>query len=205
LLIIGGTVYGIRYISAHPKPKPVGRAQAAPKPAEAAPSAPQNPAEPVSNRPHLVDHPVSAAGKTIAQARDVVAAHDRRELEEGASSVLAEPSAAPNVQPATSSPANSSTGIVASAPSAPVVEEPVAKKDEPPPPPPSDAFRQFVINMRVNGVFQGENARAMLNGKMYHVGDVVEPKLGISLFKVEPEAKQLVFKDGDGAIMSRRY
>lgn len=71
--------------------------------------------------------------------------------------------------------------------------------------PPSDAFRQFVTNLRVNGVFQGENPRAMLNGKMYSLGMEVDARLAIRLHKVDPEAKQLIFIDDTGAIFSRRY
>jgi hypothetical protein len=136
-----------------------------------------------------------------------VATVDRREHEEGVTSVLDDdvnksvsrpvappPSAAPVAVQATSATETRPA----------VIEEPAVAPAEPAPPP-SDAFRQFVVNMRVNGVFQGENARAMLNGKMYHVGDLVEPKLNVTLFKVDPEAKQLVFRDETGAIMARRY
>jgi hypothetical protein len=59
--------------------------------------------------------------------------------------------------------------------------------------------------MRVNGVFQGENARAMINGKMYQLGEVVDTQLGITFFKIDVDAKQLIFRDESGAIMPRRY
>jgi hypothetical protein len=81
------------------------------------------------------------------------------------------------------------------------VPEPVAA----PRPEPGPNFKAFVVNLKINGVFQGENARAMLNGKMYRLGETVDAKLGIVFTRLEPEDKRIVFEDSRGAIMTRRY
>jgi hypothetical protein len=69
----------------------------------------------------------------------------------------------------------------------------------------STAFRSFVANTRVNGVFQGTPPRAMINGRLVRVGETVENGLGITLDNIDVQRKQLVFKDYLGAIVSRNY
>lgn len=199
LLVLVGGFYGVRYlIKANPKPKTFAKTAATPATA-ASPAAQPQPAA-VSNKPHLVDNPTSSAGKAVAKVRDMIAARDKRDKEEGVESVLADTPASDAAKPqATSSAAPQPSSQPPAVVTAPVVTAPE------PTVPPSDAFRQFVVNMRVNGVFQGENARAMLNGNMYHLGDVVDAKLSISFFKIDVDHNQLIFRDADGAIMARRY
>jgi hypothetical protein len=75
-----------------------------------------------------------------------------------------------------------------------------------PPPPPSAAFRALVVNMKVNGVFQGNPGRALLNGRMLNTGDIIENRLGVILAEIDSTKKLLIFKDTrTGATMSRRY
>jgi hypothetical protein len=199
LLVLVGGFYGVRYlIKANPKPKTVAKTAATPATA-ASPAAQPQPAA-VSNKPHLVDHPTSSAGKAVAKARDMIAARDKRNMEEGVESVLADTPAPDAAKP----PATSSAAPQPASPPPAVAAAPVVTAPEPTVPP-SDAFRQFVVNMRVNGVFQGESARAMLNGKMYHLGDVVDAKLSILFFKIDVDHNQLIFRDADGATMTRRY
>jgi hypothetical protein len=59
--------------------------------------------------------------------------------------------------------------------------------------------------MRVNGVFQGQPGRAFINGRMYHVGEVVDTKLGIRFSRIDSDDKTLFFEDKTTAEMSRRY
>ena len=208
VVVLAGATWGVRELfKAHPKPKATAKAPAAPsevKPAAPATAAP-TPAKPLpGGQTKLVDQPQSAAGKDVARARDVVAAVEQRERTEGVARVLDAPvpSPAATAAPAPARPQNVLTA--STPPRTPVVEELPSAPTEPVVPP-SDAFRRFVVNLRVNGVFQGENPRAMLNGKMYNVGAEVDPKLAITLFKIDPEAKQLIFRDDTGAILSRRY
>ena len=191
VLVLVAAFYGVRYLmKAHPKPT----AQASAPTSATTPVAPSAPAQ---NPPKLVEHPTSAAGKTIAQARDAVAAHDKREKEQGVTSILEEP--------AVPAAAQASVGTGGATATAAVTPEVASAASVEPSPPPSEAFRQFVVNLRVNGVFQGEPARALINGKMRYLGDVLEPNRGIKLHKIDTEAKQLIFQDFTGAIMSRRY
>ncbi len=67
------------------------------------------------------------------------------------------------------------------------------------------AFRSFVANAKVSGVFQGTPARAVINGKLTRAGEVVDPALGISFDGVDSDRRQLVFKDRAGATVSRRF
>lgn len=198
IVVLAAAFWGFHaLLKAHPKTKPVGHLPSS-KQEAVAPA----PVEPPPSQPHLVDNPQSAAGKTIARARDVVAANDRRIREQGPDSVLDSNNQAQGIKMA---PAAGGTAVE----QPPVaVSSPAAEEEAPVPvgpPPVSQEFRQFVITLRINGVFQGENARAMLNGKTYSIGDVVDPKLNITFIKVDPDTKQLTFRDGTGATFSRRY
>jgi len=192
VLVLAGAFYGIRVLSkSHPK----AQSHAAAAPALATPAVPQT--ESAQNAPKLVDNPTSAAGKAIAKARDVVAAHDKMEKEQGVTSILEEPSATAATQvPVSASAAPAKTELPAAVP--------VAAQPEPPPEP-SAAFRDYVTHLKVSGVFQGEPARALINGKMVRLGDVLEPNRKIELYKIDPDAKQLIFRDATGAIMPRHY
>jgi hypothetical protein len=193
VLVLVAAFYGIRLLI---KANPKGQAHAA-TPAPTAPVASQ-PA-PAHITPKLVEKPVSAAGKAIAKARDVVAAQDKFEKEQGVASVLEEPTVptAPNTSPTPNS-ATVPASVEASIPT-PAVTQPE------PPPPASEAFRNYIISLRVSGVFQGENARALLNGKMYHLGDTLDPVRKIAFYKIDADAKQLIFRDDTGAVVSRHY
>jgi hypothetical protein len=69
----------------------------------------------------------------------------------------------------------------------------------------SPAFRSFVANAKITGVFQGRNPRAVINGKVTHLGDTVDHSLGIVFHSIESARKQIVFKDKTGAIATRKY
>lgn len=194
VLVLAGAIYGVRFLmKANPKQKTAARVSAS---TESKPASPEpTPAAPGQSR--LVEKPTSSAGKAVAKVRDLVASREKFDKEQGVEHVLADtPDAVP---------ANPSANVVSIV--QPAKPEPAAPEPEPelPPIPPSDAFRQFVISMRVNGVFQGENARAMINGKMYQLGDIVDARLGITFFKIDVENKQLIFRDENTAIMPRRY
>jgi hypothetical protein len=69
----------------------------------------------------------------------------------------------------------------------------------------SPAFRSFVANLTVNGVFQGSPSRALINGHTFREGELIEPNLGIVFDHVDAARKQIVFKDRSGAIVERGY
>jgi len=69
----------------------------------------------------------------------------------------------------------------------------------------SVAFRIFVANAKVNGVFQGNPPRAFINGRMYREGEVVDSALGITFQGIKADLKQIIFKDRTESIVTRRY
>lgn len=66
-------------------------------------------------------------------------------------------------------------------------------------------FRAFVTNARISGIFQGNPARAVINGKLSRAGEVVDSGLGITFEGLDAGRKSLVFKDRNGATVSRRF
>lgn len=158
-----------------------------------APAQPATPPEPAVKPGSLVvESPQSTAGKLVAKAEAAVAAHNNAHTE-ATTEVLGDP-AAPSIEAA--APAIEIAPAVVAPPAVPVVV---------PPPEPSPAFRAYVVNLKVSGVFQGESARAMFNGKLYRLGEVVDSKLGIVFARIDPETKHLIFEDSKGAVMMRRY
>ena len=69
----------------------------------------------------------------------------------------------------------------------------------------NSAFRSYVANAKVSGVFQGTPARAVINGKLTRAGETADPGLGIMFDSLDPEKRLLIFKDKSGATVSRRY
>ena len=69
----------------------------------------------------------------------------------------------------------------------------------------SPAFRSFVANAKISGVFQGNPPRVMINGRLARAGEVVENALAVSFEGIDPDKKQLIFKDKSGATVTRRY
>jgi len=66
-------------------------------------------------------------------------------------------------------------------------------------------FRAFVAEARINGVFQGSPARALINGHTYREGEMVEPSLGIVFDHIEADEKLIIFRDQSGATVQRKY
>jgi hypothetical protein len=69
----------------------------------------------------------------------------------------------------------------------------------------SAAFRAFVAGATIGGVFQGNPARALINGTIAREGQVVESSLGISFDRIESDKKIIYFKDASGAEVSKEY
>lgn len=69
----------------------------------------------------------------------------------------------------------------------------------------SPEFRAWVANVKISGVFQGANSRAFINGQMTRVGEPVDTRLGIVFEGIDPDKKQIIFKDATGATATRKY
>ena len=71
--------------------------------------------------------------------------------------------------------------------------------------PVSDEFRAFVSAARINGVFQGNPPRALINGRTIRAGESADTILGIVFVSVDPDKKTITFKDRTGAAITRKY
>ena len=69
----------------------------------------------------------------------------------------------------------------------------------------SAAFKRFVADARITGVFQGTPPRALINGRMIRAGEVVDQTLGVVFDSIDAEMKTITFKDRTGTTATRRY
>ena len=69
----------------------------------------------------------------------------------------------------------------------------------------SAAFKRFVADARITGVFQGTPPRALINGRMIRAGEVVDPASGVVFDSIDAEKKTITFKDRAGIPATRRY
>lgn len=182
-----------------PKPQPPVAVEEAPSTQAAVPEKPKQ---------VVVDNPQSLPGRAIGKARDVVAARERSGQVSGVNEVLSDP--APSEEPVARPAPPVAKPVAKPAPVTPraaVLTTPgdIAVNDEVAGPPPSAEFKAFVGRLRVNGVFQGEPGRALLNGRMVGVGEMADSQLGVRFTRIDPERKVLYFEDKAGSSMQRRY
>jgi len=69
----------------------------------------------------------------------------------------------------------------------------------------SSAFRTFVANARISGVYQGTPQRAFINGRLVRSGEMIDSSLEIYFDGVDLANRSIIFKDSIGATVSRRY
>jgi hypothetical protein len=69
----------------------------------------------------------------------------------------------------------------------------------------SPAFRSWVAQARVSGVFQGTPARILINGRTVTEGDLVDDALAITFNGIDAAAHTLVFRDRTGATVVRKF
>jgi len=69
----------------------------------------------------------------------------------------------------------------------------------------SPAFRAFVSNATIGGVFQGVPSRALINGTVVREGQVLDSSLGIAFERADSEKKVIYFKDYTGAEVAKNY
>lgn len=81
----------------------------------------------------------------------------------------------------------------------------VLAADDPNAPKPGPAFVKFATALKISGVVPGASAKAMLNGTLYHAGDVIDRSLGITLVDVNGEKKFLVLRDQNGVVLRLTY
>jgi hypothetical protein len=69
----------------------------------------------------------------------------------------------------------------------------------------SPAFRAFVANASIGGVFQGTPSRALINGQIVREGQMVDDTLGVVFERIDAAKKAIFFKDASGAEVSKNY
>jgi hypothetical protein len=91
------------------------------------------------------------------------------------------------------------TASTAIAPGVSVTTEIQASRDA------SPAFRTFVTEAKVTGIYQGSPPRAFINGHLVRVGQTVEEVLEITFDGIDSENRILLFVDRSGARVSKQY
>jgi len=69
----------------------------------------------------------------------------------------------------------------------------------------SAEFRSWVANAKISGMFQGTPPRALINGHMVRGGQVADDALEITFERIDAESKMMVFRDKNGATVSRKF
>jgi len=69
----------------------------------------------------------------------------------------------------------------------------------------SSAFREYVANATIGGVYQGSPAKALINGTIVREGQVINGALGIAFERIDAGRKIIYFKDYTGAEVSKNY
>jgi hypothetical protein len=81
----------------------------------------------------------------------------------------------------------------------------VLPSEDPQRPAASPEFIRLAEGLKVSGVLQGNPARAMLNGRMFRVGDEIDPGLAVMLAGVDATKKFLLLRDKSGAELRLTY
>jgi hypothetical protein len=202
LLLIGGIFFAWQHF------KPQAPAPAAPEPAKKAgtpapvASTPLTPSETLNKLAH-------APANAINQAQDAIATRRASGQARIDAASIGEdlPDPPPGTPPATTakqpadarraSPTATTTTKVSPGVTATTQMEAAAEASAP--------FRSFVANAKVSGIFQGNPSRAVINGRLIRMGEVVDPTLGIIFEGIDSQGRHLVFKDRSGATVSRRF
>ena len=189
-----------------PQLKPLLNKSAAAKPAPAKAGTPDTTAASASETLSKIAH---APANAINKAQDAIAARraggqariDAAAAGEDAPDRPFGPAPTAPISPEKSAPrpAASSTTVTTIAPGVTATTQVDAAPEA------SPAFRSFVANAKVSGVFQGNPARAVINGRLVRSGDVVDGSLGVHFDGIDNDRRQLVFKDKSGATVSRRF
>jgi hypothetical protein len=69
----------------------------------------------------------------------------------------------------------------------------------------SAAFRAWVANATIGGVYQGTPAKALIDGTIVREGQVIDSALGIAFERIDARRKVIFFKDYTGAEVSKNY
>jgi hypothetical protein len=192
VLVLAGAGYFvyIKFLVPPPPPPPVVKKPTAPA---------AKPPAPTTTATSVLKNIVDAPGKLIDDGKQAIAQHradaqDR--VDAAAVGTDAPDKAAPQKQP--EAPVATATSQLAPGVTATTAVNEVAGGA-------SAAFRTWVANAQISGVFQGDPPRILLNHKLYHSGQVVDDGLGITFDGIDPKSGLIVFRDKSGMTVSRHF
>ncbi len=145
----------------------------------------------------VLEKVASAPGKLIDSGQNAIMA--RRTAEQEKMDAIANgqdvpsPTPAPEVAQAVMAQSNLSSDVKVN--NTPIVAAPTA----------SAAFRAFVGNASIGGVFQGTPSKALINNRIVREGQTVDSELGIVFDRIDVVKKNIYFKDATGAEVSKNY
>ncbi len=82
---------------------------------------------------------------------------------------------------------------------------PAKVEPAPPPPRPSAEFFSAIDRAVIGGVFQGTPAKALINGRTIRAGETLNEGLGIIFVGLDETRHKLIFRDGTGAEVIRKF
>jgi hypothetical protein len=206
LVVVGaGLFFAWKQFGPKPAATPPPAAKTAPEkkaPAPATPAAPLTPSDTLNQLAHLPKNAIDKAQASIDARR--ASGQSRVDAASIGEDLPAQPAVdAPAGTTTTSSPASRpAQRPVTTTTIAPGVAA-TAQVDAGPEA--SPAFRTYVANAKVSGVFQGPPTRAMINGRLTRAGEVVDGTLGVTFNGVDSARRQLLFVDRTGATVTRRF
>lgn len=160
-------------------------------------SALPTPSETLNKLAHLPGNAIDKAQEAIAARR--ASGQDRVDAAAKGEDAPAAPTKPAAVAASASRAAPDAASVTTIAPG-PAVPPPVEATPEA-----SAEFRAYVTNIRISGIFQGNPARAVINGKLTRAGEAVDSGYGITFEGLDGDRKNLVFKDRSGATVTRRF
>jgi hypothetical protein len=206
LVVVGaGLFFAWKQFGSKPAPTPAPAAKAAPvkkAPTSATSAAPLTPSDTLNQLAHLPKNAIDKAQASIDAHR--ASGQSRVDAASIGEDLPAQPVAsAPAATTAASTPASRpAQRPVTTTTIAPGVAA-TAQVDAGPEA--SPAFRTYVANAKVSGVFQGPPTRAMINGRLTRTGEVLDATLGITFNGVDSARRHLLFVDRTGATVTRRF
>ncbi len=195
VVLAGGGFYAYRVFLAPPPPPP-------PKPAAAKPLTPKPVANAANAASTVLNKIVDAPGKLIESGQQAIAQH-RAEAQDRVDEAATGNDATDKHNADAGKPAAEPLPATATSQIAPGVTATVAVGQVEGGA--SAAFRTWVANVQIGGVFNGATARVLLNGRTYRAGQVVDDTLGIVFEKYDETTKSIIFRDKSGATVSRHF
>jgi hypothetical protein len=146
-----------------------------------------------SKDPNTIAKIAAQPGKLIDQG--VNALEKKRQQNQAKMDAIANGEEAPTGEPTTTEYVQATVAKDVKVNNAPVMANSTA----------SSAFKAWVADAAIGGVFQGKPSRALINGKICREGSTVDSDLGIIFDRIDAERKVIYFKDVSGAEGSKAY